>query len=258
MAVAEIRRRNKPPIRQKAYINTERIRLGVKDITGILHTDKDIWESFRNKDMSRQQRALYYKNAHDAHKIGEYWKNIPNYEWRQDCPHCETQESKDHIYIECDAPGREIIWQLAEKLLRMKTPNWPQICYGTVFGSNLITIKDGKGKKDRGATRLYRIIMAESKHLIWKIRCERRISKGDDPEQHHSEKEIHNRWLHQVNLRLQLDQAMTNARKYGPKALSKKKVTETWSGTLLNGEDLPDDWVSKSGVLVGIQDFGHR
>jgi len=39
---------------------------------------------------------------------------------------------------------------------------------------------------------------------------------------------------------------------YETKALSKILVTQTWEGTLMGEKELPEDWTTKSGVLVGI------
>jgi hypothetical protein len=64
--------------------------------------------------------------------------------------------------------------------------------------------KTKEGKPQQGKNRLYRILMSESAFLIWKLRCERRITKEDNPEKFHSETEIHNRWVATINSRLNL------------------------------------------------------
>lgn len=65
------------------------------------------------------------------------------------------------------------------------------------------------------------------------------------------ETEIHNTWLSVINNRVTLDAQMTHT-KYEKKALSKKIVICTWSGTLQNEKDLPKDWTRTKGILVGI------
>ncbi|KAJ7923624.1 hypothetical protein B0H13DRAFT_1465578, partial [Mycena leptocephala] len=68
-----------------------------------------------------------------------------------------------------------------------------------------------------------------------------------------SANEIHNRWLTIINERLEIDKNLTNKLKYGKQhALSPSLVLETWSGTLLDEDDLPDDRLREPGVLVGI------
>ncbi|KAE9404986.1 hypothetical protein BT96DRAFT_1068393 [Gymnopus androsaceus JB14] len=54
-----------------------------------------------------------------------------------------------------------------------------------------------------------------------------------------------------INDRLELDCKMTHPR-YETKALSKIMVTQTWEGTLMGEEELPEDWTTTIGVLVGI------
>jgi hypothetical protein len=107
-----------------------------------------------------------------------------------------------------------------------------------------------KNQRKFGAERLYRILMTESAHLIWRIRCERVLERSDR-DQWHTAKEISNRWQSALNKRLALDQAMTS-RKYGSKAIKAKTVLHTWSGILQNEQSLPDDWIGFPGVLVGI------
>jgi len=89
--------------------------------------------------------------------------------------------------------------------------------------------------------------MTESAHLIWKLRCERIIQEEDRP---FTEEEIENRWLRTINGRLELDQKMTD-KDYGPKAIPKSKVLETWRSILKDEKALPDDWTGENGVLVG-------
>ena len=113
--------------------------------------------------------------------------------------------------------------------------------------------KTEEGEPQQGKNRLYRIIMSESAFLIWKLRCERRISNEDDPEKLHSETEIHNRWVAAINSRLNLDKLMTNHKKYGKKALKERAVVQTWTKTLYDEKNLLDNWLQQSGVLVGIR-----
>ncbi|KAJ7850852.1 hypothetical protein B0H13DRAFT_1585009, partial [Mycena leptocephala] len=61
------------------------------------------------------------------------------------------------------------------------------------------------GKRDNRADRLFRILISETVHLIWKLRCMRVIERGSDPMRYFSEKEIHNRWLSCINQRLPID-----------------------------------------------------
>ena len=116
------------------------------------------------------------------------------------------------------------------------------------------------GKPDTGLNRLFKIIVSESTHLIWKLRCERRIAREDDPQKLHSEHEIHDRWVKVMNTRLTLDSLSTNRKKFGKKSTEAKLVLQTWEGCLLNNEELLQNWCRKKGVLVGIAPMrcGHR
>jgi len=88
--------------------------------------------------------------------------------------------------------------------------------------------------------------------LIWKLRNERVI---DNPTNRvATPDEIRRKWLTAVNERLKFDCKMTNKTKYGKKALSSKRVLNTWKDTLENERGLSQDWVfGKVEVLVGIK-----
>jgi hypothetical protein len=69
--------------------------------------------------------------------------------------------------------------------------------------------------------------------------------------------EIHNRWLKVVSGALLRDRLLTDKIKFGPLALKKQLVSNTWSGLLMNEDSLPDDWTHE-GVLVGMQPMNDR
>ncbi|KAJ7309941.1 hypothetical protein DFH08DRAFT_719139, partial [Mycena albidolilacea] len=84
-----------------------------------------------------------------------------------------------------------------------------------------------QGKKDRGADRLYRILISETAYQIWKLRCIRVIKRGSDPSRYFSEAEIHNKWLACINSRLRSDIILTDQKKFGNQALNFKIVCST-------------------------------
>lgn len=94
--------------------------------------------------------------------------------------------------------------------------------------------------------------MTESAHLIWKLRCERCIAKGDDPTFSHTDTEIHNKWVSALNKRIAIDCALTDKTKYGRMAIPEGTVYRTWRRCLKNESDLPEKWIKSLGVLVCI------
>ena len=96
------------------------------------------------------------------------------------------------------------------------------------------------------------IIISEAIYLIWKLRCEWRIQRNSDPNALHFAKEITNRWIHTINLRLPFDCLLTNKIHYGPKTLDVAVVHRTWTSTLHDEPHLPDNWHQNTGVLVGM------
>ncbi|KAJ6628226.1 hypothetical protein B0H10DRAFT_2209891 [Mycena sp. CBHHK59/15] len=53
-----------------------------------------------------------------------------------------------------------------------------------------------------------------------------------------------------MNSALRRDCILTNKIKFGPLALKKNMVLNTWSGLLMDEDTLPDDWTLTEGVLV--------
>ena len=95
--------------------------------------------------------------------------------------------------------------------------------------------------------RLYKILVTESAHLIWRLRNEHRIQgKAATLPQ------IKNRWLRIINNHLAIDCAMTNGPKYRKKALKILLVKRTWRKTLKDERVLAKDWPKTVGVLVGV------
>ena len=114
----------------------------------------------------------------------------------------------------------------------------------------LASFKDEKGAENQGDNRLYRILVSEAAYLIWKLRCERVIGNDDDPDEWPSTAEIENRWYATMNLRLLLDKAATR-KDLSKNHLEKSTVISTWTKVLHNEDNLPRNWLRKSGVLVG-------
>ncbi|KAJ7430777.1 hypothetical protein FB451DRAFT_1038724 [Mycena latifolia] len=240
------------PERMKTTMMLDITRHAAKNLSGRAPIDSQIWLSIRHQDITRTTRDFMWRCLHQAYKLGDYWRNIPTYEQRATCPNCQVDETMEHILLECSAPGQEILWKLARELWEMKGYQWPEMNYGSVFACALVDVRNQAGKRDEGANRLFRILISETAHLIWKFRCTRVIDRGNDPTRFFTEAELHNKWLHCINSRLRTDALLTNSKKYGNRALNPKKVMNTWNGVLKDAENLSDTWVWQSGFLVGI------
>ncbi|KAJ7674068.1 hypothetical protein DFH06DRAFT_978880, partial [Mycena polygramma] len=246
-------RQSKPmPDRMKTTIMLDITRYAVQDLTGNLPSDKNIWLSIRDRNISRPIRDFLWKCLHQAYKCGEHWTNAPGFEQRAKCAHCQVEETMEHILLECNAPGQSIIWKLCEELWNRKHSQLPTLKIGTILGCGLAEFKDRKGTIDKGAGRLFKILISESAYLTWLLRCERVINRKNDPARYHTEVEIHNRWLHCINNRLKLDQLLADATIYGNRATKVECVLKTWDGVLMDNQNLPVNWIGQSGVLVGI------
>ncbi|KAK0504433.1 hypothetical protein EDD18DRAFT_1306014 [Armillaria luteobubalina] len=240
--------------RPSAQTSVERVLETVSEINGVKPVEARLRRSIQHKDMSRPIRGFLWKVLQNTFKIGAFWERLgPQYAIRGECPHCKVLETMEHILLECDIAGQALIWDLMRELWEKKGQTWITPTYGLALGVTLIQIQNGEGKINAGATRLYKIIMTEATHMIWKIRCQRRIQRGDDnPAKWHTNEEIQNWWTSTMNQRLTIDCLLTNSLKYGKKAIKKQAVIMTWKGAVYNEKALPEDWTTQNRVLVGM------
>ncbi|KAJ7690568.1 RnaseH-domain-containing protein, partial [Mycena olivaceomarginata] len=245
-------RRKTPPERLKTTIMLDRTRYAAARLSGKTPTDSKIWQAINHKDITRTTRAFLWRTLHQAYKIGEYWRNKPTFEHYAECRHCRVDDSMEHSLVECDAPGREQLWNLAKSLWEKKGYEWPEVSIGSILACGFSEAKSANGKKDRGADQLYRTLISETAHQIWKLRCIRVIERGSDPLRYFSEAEIHNKWLACINSRLRSDIILTDQKKFGNRALNFKVVCSTWNGILKDNENLTGTKIGQSRVLVGI------
>ena len=131
-------------------------------------------------------RQFLYKAMHETQKIGHFWTHIPGYEERQNCATCNAPELMSHILIHCRARPTHTIWKLAKDYWPQENPRWPEISLGIILGcgsierNNLPKPKDENNQETRigaGTARLLQILLTESAHLIWVLRCEHIIQE---------------------------------------------------------------------------------
>ncbi|KAJ7127522.1 ribonuclease H-like protein [Mycena crocata] len=242
-----IRERKAQPERMKTCVMLDITRYAVKDQCGKTPSDEQIWKSIRDKDITRTIRDFLWRGLHQSYKCGTYWHNIPGYEHWGICHTCQVDETLEHILLECSAPGQDLIWKLARELWEKKHRKLPTISLGMIFGCGLAEFKDTKGKEIKEADRLFKIIISESAHMIWKLRNDRVISNHVL-----SDIGIHNKWVMCMNKRLRMDQLLTDISRYGTRATSIECVLQTWDGVLMDNQNLPENWIWQSGVLVGM------
>ncbi|KAI0245444.1 hypothetical protein BJV78DRAFT_1138595, partial [Lactifluus subvellereus] len=87
---------------------------------------------------------------------------------------------------------------------------------------------------------LLQILLSESAHLIWVLRCERVIQ-----DRTHSTDEICHRWLSTINARLTDEKIAATKIKRDKRTI--QKVKDTCEHVLRNQMDLPDDWIQSRG-----------
>jgi hypothetical protein len=107
--------------------------------------------------------------------------------------------------------------------------------------------------QNKGASHLLRILISESAHLIWVLRCKHTITG-----QTHTDNIITKRWINIINQRLQLDHAIAARKDRSKKTIS--QVHNTWEDVIQinNNNNIyinirNNNWVTTLEVLVGIK-----
>ncbi|KAJ6556103.1 hypothetical protein B0H19DRAFT_1151916, partial [Mycena capillaripes] len=89
-------------------------------------TDAEIWASVEFKDILPHTGQFLWRNIHNAHRAGSWWKHIPECEDRAVCGNCGVLEDVEHILVECTSPGQEIVWRAAKALWLEREAHWPE------------------------------------------------------------------------------------------------------------------------------------
>ena len=108
---------------------------------------------------------------------------------------------------------------------------------------------DQERRSNYGAVRLLQILLTESAHLIWVLRCERVIQQKN-----HNANEITTRWLKNINRWLTEDKIIATEIKCNRTEI--QKVEATWEGVLKKIWDLPNEWIYQQEFLVGRRAWG--
>ncbi|KAI0051160.1 RnaseH-domain-containing protein [Auriscalpium vulgare] len=223
--------------------------------TGHLETDPSLWKGITHQDIRRPIRTFLFRAYHNSYKLGDFWAKIQDYE-KARCEACnDPAESLAHILFECEAEPQNIIWKLAKELWPHGDETWPHLSMGIILACGNLEVRkprngreveeEQENKRDPGATRLLKIIISESAHLIWRLRCERRIGGRT-----HTATSITRRWHQAINDRLVTDQIA--ARNIIRTESNYRNVEDTWKGTLKDERFLPFEWAKAKEVLVGI------
>ncbi|KAH9931415.1 uncharacterized protein B0H18DRAFT_1083451 [Fomitopsis serialis] len=207
-----------------------------------------IWTSLRHRDFSRAFAVFLWKVMHDGLKCGTYWDKIQGYEHRAQCGRCGLPETIQHILFDCEAVGQSLVWSIVGGIWKKKAPDaeWRALTPADFLSVGLKTWKDNKGRFRPGATRLWRIMISEAAHLIWKLRCERVIGHAEEDDWEHSQPLVWNKLQYVLNSRLAQDVESVR-RKYGDSAIDRRLVLATWNRTLRDEPALPEDWTTWKG-----------
>ncbi|KAJ7229948.1 hypothetical protein GGX14DRAFT_343586 [Mycena pura] len=252
-AIREWKESTREP-RTKTDLRITEVQNGVLQSFDRMVLPAQIWCTVYNLDFSRPVREFLWKSLHDAHRIGSYWKHIPECKDRVLCATCGVTKNLAHVLVECTVPGQQEIWAAAEELWKKKAGHWPELPLGSLLGCGLARFP--KEAVPARCERLYHILISESMFVIWKLRNERVI---DPNVATHSAAEILNKWNTAITNCFEVDRVLANRPKKGRLAsLNPTHITDTWSSVLANEGNLGADWLKHAGVLVGSTEIASR
>jgi hypothetical protein len=104
------------PHRNSTFINLYRIRCAVEEISMYSPSDETIWRSVRSVTLQRLTREFLWKCIHNTFRVGDFYSHIDILEIRGRCHACEVPDTLEHIALECDAHGQQLVWNLTQQL----------------------------------------------------------------------------------------------------------------------------------------------
>lgn len=251
LAYRGLRELENPISRRSTTRNLEAIRTDIQQQKGDLETDESIWRSLNSQPIRLKIRDFLYKSIHGTHKIGRYWLNIENLHSRCECTTCGSEETLEHILVECPSDTKTLIWDAARNLWPHDNELWPDTSLGIILGCGLVEIKrthpstrEQPHAQDPqspeicpGATRLARMLISEATYLIWTMRCDRVIN-----ERQHTDNEVRSSWRRSINRRLTEDAII--ATKVVRRDEHTELVKSTWHAALRKRHGkLPEIWL---------------
>ncbi|KAJ7107720.1 hypothetical protein C8R44DRAFT_534835, partial [Mycena epipterygia] len=128
-----IRSLKNKPTQKAATHNLDRICCSFDEMFGYQPTDGAIWASIRSTYIHRLTRNFLWKSAHNIYHVGAFWDHILNFANFGQCSNCHTLESLEHIMLECDAPGQQQVWKIAETFWKFRYCSWPKLNWGLLL-----------------------------------------------------------------------------------------------------------------------------
>ena len=130
--------------------------------------------------------------------------------------------------MECSDLARSQIWELARDLWLRRSPAWPEPTFGLIIRCGAVRLKNARGREDAGLSQLYRILIVEANHLIWRPKCNRCIEHSDAPDFQHAPAFVAAEFKQVIRSRFDTDTALLNKKRYRKRAMKQATVEATW------------------------------
>jgi len=135
-------------------------------------TSKDIWTGIKNKRIPFKVKDFIWKLIHNCHKVGDWFKKIPNWQDKATCEYGEI-ETMNYILVECEK--NKSIWQEAEKIWKENNKDfkWIRPNVEVIRELGAIQLKEQNRIAPEWLNERYIEIVAETIWMIWNIRNKR-------------------------------------------------------------------------------------
>ena len=143
--------------------------------------------------------------------------------------------------------GQEYVWNYIKELIHKRNLRYSKSSLGDMLGCAIAS-----GEREQGKDRFWTIVISKATYIIWKVRCEWKISRNTDLAQILMSNEMEGRISTALEKKIKLNCPMTYAESFGQKEMIPSVVSSTWKNLLLASSMPLRLWRKITTVWVGI------
>ncbi|KAJ6609807.1 hypothetical protein B0H10DRAFT_1633248, partial [Mycena sp. CBHHK59/15] len=128
-----IRSLHPTPHQKSMFVNLDRIRSTVEEISSYTPFDAMIWRLIRFSSIQRLSWEFLWKCIHNTFRVGDFWSHSDTLQRNSTCHLFNVTKSLEHIALECDSPEQKIMWSLTRQLWSKKYSALPALNWGLIL-----------------------------------------------------------------------------------------------------------------------------
>jgi ribonuclease HI len=164
-------------------INIEDAQEEIMRATGLMPTEKAIWEKLTKKPIKNKIADFIWRLIHNRLKCGSFFQYIKDLQDRQYCP-CGEVETPEHILLHCEKYNPHKLWaEIGDIWKQTSDLEWIPPSKGIIMGLGAIKLeKDNRQRPQE--TKRYKTFVSKGIWTIWKKRNRRIFDKIEYSENH--------------------------------------------------------------------------